>query len=253
VNHTDVQQFAMGMWTLVLACATSVVGSLIGMSCMSRARRTRTRDRRVLWTVLGAFAIGGVAVWLAHFIAMLGFAVTDSDVRYSVPLTVLSAVASTAVDGSGLSIITLIRFDVPRRLAAGAICGVGVALAHHLGLAAVQFQGDISYDPVLVAVSVAIAVVAATAAFWFTGVASTTAATVVSGLLLGLAVTGMHYTGMAAVRVHVDLSQPAPDGVNVFDLVFPVFVTSGVVIAAVLWALFTSVAEPARAPDTPAA
>ncbi|GAA0617761.1 MHYT domain-containing protein [Kutzneria viridogrisea] len=244
MNQTDMQHFSMGVWTLAVAYATSVIGSLMGLSCASRARREPAPRKKVLWTVLGALAIGGVAIWLMHFIAMLGFAVTDSPVRYSVPLTALSAVVAVLVVGIGLSMITFGRFGLPRLVLAGVIAGVGVAFMHYLGMAALEFQGEISYDPVLAAVSVVLAVAAATAALWCTVRVRSTAARTGSGLLLAVAVTGMHYTGMAGVAVTVDSSGPAPTGADVFDLVFPVFVISGLIIAGLLWALFTSLVEP---------
>lgn len=237
---TDMQQMSMGVWTLLLACATSFAGALIGLSCAARARRERGRQVAVLWTAGAAVAIGGVAIWLMHFIAMYGFAVDGSPVRYSVGLTVLSAVVSIGVVGLGLSLVTLRRSTGPRLLCAGALTGIGVAFMHYLGMAAVRFQGDIVYDPLLVALSLVVAVVAATAALWFTMVVRTTAARLGAGAAMAVAVTGMHYTGMAAVHVVMIPARSVPAAVDGFDLVFPVFLVSGLVIAGLQWALFTT-------------
>lgn len=243
------QHFSDGLSTLVLAYVVSVVGSLIGLACMARAQAEPGRAAKARWTSFGAFAIGGIAIWLMHFIAMLGFDVPDATVRYSAPLTALSAVVAIGVVGLGLSLVTLLRFTRVRLLLAGLLAGLGVAGMHYLGMSAIRFQGAISYDPALVVASCAIAVVAATAAFWFTLVVRTTSASVAAGLIMGVAVTGMHYTGMAAVRVTLDSELSAPDGTTAFDLVFPVFVVSGLVVAALLWVLFTTgddaVGEPA--------
>ena len=245
MNHDVVQHFSMGTWTLWLAWLTSFVGSLMGLSCVARARRERRRSAKARWTVAGAFAIGGVAIWLMHFIAMLGFAVMGSPVRYSVWLTALSAVISVLVVGIGLFIVTQDRFTLRRLTCAGAVAGVGVAFMHYLGMASIRFQGVLTYDPTLVALSVLIAVVAATVAFWFT-VMRATVARPVAGVVMAVAVTGMHYTGMAAVGVTVVPSLPVPLDAEAFDLVFPVFLISALLIASLLWALLTSV-EPAAA------
>lgn len=234
------QHFSSGPWTLVLAYGVSVIGSLIGLSCMARARSEPTRRAKVLWTALGALAIGGIAIWLMHFIAMLGFDVPGATIKYSAPLTALSALVAVGVVGAGLSLVTLVRFTRMRLLVAGTLAGVGVAGMHYLGMSAIRFKGEISYDPTLVAASVLIAIAAATAAFWFTLVVKTPTARVVAGLVMGVAVTGMHYTGMAAVHVTSDATFPAPQGTAVFDLVFPIFVISGLVVGALLWMLFTS-------------
>ncbi|MEU4449112.1 MHYT domain-containing protein [Actinosynnema sp. NPDC050801] len=240
MNHDSMQHFSDGLSTLVLAYVVSVIGSLLGLACMARAQAEPTRAAKTRWTVYGALAIGGVAIWLMHFIAMLGFDVPGTAVKYSVPLTALSAVVAIGVVGLGLSLVTLVRFTKMRLLVAGALAGLGVAGMHYLGMSALRFRGEISYDGALVALSCLIAVVAATAAFWFTLVVKTKPAMVAAGLIMGVAVTGMHYTGMAAVRVGTDPTLPAPQGTTAFDLVFPVFVTSALVVAALLWMLFTA-------------
>jgi NO-binding membrane sensor protein with MHYT domain len=234
------QHFSDGLSTLTLAFIVSVIGSLLGLACMARARAEQTRGAKVRWTVFGAVSIGGVAIWLMHFIAMLGFEITGATIKYSAPVTALSAVVAIVVVGIGLSLVTLIRFTKMRLLIAGALAGLGVAGMHYMGMSAIRFRGEISYDRTMVVLSCVIAVVAATAAFWFTLVVKTTVARLAAGLIMGVAVTGMHYTGMAAVRVSVDPTRAVPFGTSVFDLVFPVFVTSALVVAALLWMLFTA-------------
>jgi NO-binding membrane sensor protein with MHYT domain len=244
VNHDSMQHFSSGLWTPLLAYAISVIGSLIGLSCMSKARNEAERKAKVLWTVFGAFAIGGIAIWLMHFIAMLGFDVTSGVVKYSAPLTALSALIAVGAVGVGLSMVTLVRVTGVRLVGAGVLSGLGVAGMHYMGMSAIRFQGELSYDTALVALSCAIAVVAATAAFWFTLVVKTALARAAAGLVMGAAVTGMHFTGMAAVNVEVDATIPSPGGAEVFDLVFPVFVIGGLVVAMLLWTLFTSENDP---------
>ncbi|TCO60631.1 MHYT domain-containing protein [Actinocrispum wychmicini] len=236
----EMHHFTMGYWTLVLAYTTSVVGSLLGLSCMARARATRAPRTKALWTLLGAFAIGGIGIWLMHFIAMLGFSVSSMRIRYSTPITALSAVAAVAVVGLGLFVATWGRFRVWRLTVGGIFTGVGVAAMHYLGMSAMRMQGEVTYDSDLVLLSVVIAIVAGTAALWFTIVVRGVGATVLAGFVMGVAVTGMHYTGMAAMNMRMDPGRATPQGTEVFGLVFPVFLLGGLVIAVLLWALFTT-------------
>src|ERR1044071_1167885 len=76
-----------------------------------------------------------------------------------------------------------------------------------------------------------------TAAFWFTAVVERPGLRVLAGLVMGLAVTGMHYTGMAAVEMHFDENAPAPGGVEVFTFLFPVFVLSVIALAVPIYAV----------------
>jgi NO-binding membrane sensor protein with MHYT domain len=117
------------------------------------------------------------------------------------------------------------------------ITGLAVALMHYTGMWAVQIQGTVAYDKGLVALSILIAVVAATAALWFTLVLESPVLRFVAGLVMGVAVVGMHYTGMAAVRVTVDHAAPVPGGPEVFSFLFPVFVIGLLALAVPITAV----------------
>lgn len=240
------QHFSSDLWTVITSYAVAVVGWLIGLSCAARARGEATRRAGVGWTALGAVAIGGVGTWLVHFVAMLGFAVPGAVIKFDVPLTALSAAVAVGLVGAGLSLVAVGRPGRGGLVAAGVLAGAGVAGTHYLGMSAISFQGGISYDPALVAASAAVAVVAATAAFWSALAVRTTAASVSAGLVVAAAVVGMHHTGMAAVTVTGDADQApaAPEGATAFDLVFPVFLISGLVVAVLLWVLFSSADDP---------
>jgi NO-binding membrane sensor protein with MHYT domain len=89
----------------------------------------------------------------------------------------------------------------PRLLVGGAIVGAGVAAMHYMGMAAMSVPGSISYNGLLVVLSVLIAIGAGTTALWIGTWIRGVRATVVASLVMGVAVTGMHYTGMAALHV----------------------------------------------------
>ena len=84
----------------------------------------------------------------------------------------------------------------------GVIVGIGVASMHYLGMAAMIMPDTMSYNPVLLALSVVIAVVAGTVALWIGTWVRGIGATIGASLIMGVAVSGMHYTGMAAMHVH---------------------------------------------------
>src|SRR5690242_8858384 len=72
----------MALWLLFLAYIVSVVGSVVGLACTRRGAAASNERDRLRWLAMAAVSIGGVAVWLMHFIAMLGFAIPTSVVRY---------------------------------------------------------------------------------------------------------------------------------------------------------------------------
>jgi NO-binding membrane sensor protein with MHYT domain len=251
VGH--VHHFAMGSWLPFFAYVVSVVGSVVGLACTLQARYAGDAGRpRYGWLALAAVSIGGVGIWLMHFIAMLGFDTPGSPVRYDVGRTAVSAVLSISAVFLGLLVFGVrTRFSLWRLLLAGAITGLAVNLMHYTGMWAVQVQGTITYEPVAVWLSIGIAVVAATAAFWFTVLIEHPALRVLAGLVMGFAVTGMHYTGMAAVEVNLDDNAPAPSGTEVFTFLFPVFVLAVIALAVPIYAVLmaSTWSEDDEAPD----
>jgi NO-binding membrane sensor protein with MHYT domain len=235
MDHDD---FAMGHWLVVLAYLTSVVGCALGLACTLQARSTDNARTRLIWLGLAALSIGGVGIWVMHFIAMLGFSTPGLPVRYDILRTALSAILSVGAVFLGLLVFGVRnRFAWKRLLLGGLLTGLAVNVMHYTGMWAVQIKGTIGYDPTLVALSVVIAVVAATAALWFTVGLDKLLPRLAAGLVMGAAVSGMHYTGMAAVRLHLDPGAPDPSGTEVFSFLFPVFVLAALAMAVPICAV----------------
>jgi NO-binding membrane sensor protein with MHYT domain len=136
-----------------------------------------------------------------HFIAMLGFAIPGETIRYNVPFTILSMLIAVVVVGIGVFIVGFSRrAGNGPLLLGGTILGLGVASMHYLGMGAVRVQASLSYNSALVAASVIIAVIAGTAALWMALRLDSLWSTFIASLIAGVAVNGMHYTGMAAVQ-----------------------------------------------------
>ncbi|NED47093.1 signal protein [Amycolatopsis sp. SID8362] len=232
------ENFAMGQWMLVLSCLTSVVGCALGLACTVQARQAISRGSRLTWLGLAAVSIGGVGIWLMHFTAMLGVETPGYPVRYSIMPTAGSALLAVAAVFCGLLVFGVrVNFAWWRLLLGGLLTGLAVNIMHYTGMSAIRIKGTVSYDTWLVALSVVIAVVAATAALWFTVGLKSFVMRILAGLIMTVAVTGMHYTGMAAMKVHLTPDAPDPAGVEVFSFLFPVFVVAALALAAPLCAV----------------
>ena len=199
----QIHHFDHGWLTPAISYVLSVLGSLLGLICAVRFRSAPSTGWRVWWLSLAAVAIGGTGIWTMHFVAMLGFSVAGTQIRYDVGLTAASAIIAVVTVGLGL-IVALLR-EQARRIRivlGGLLAGLGVAAMHYTGMAAMRLNGDISYERSRVAESVVIAVVAATVAIWLTLTVTKPAVIFVSALVMGVAVNGMHFTGMSAMSVH---------------------------------------------------
>jgi NO-binding membrane sensor protein with MHYT domain len=195
-----VHNFEFGLITPVTAYLMSCQGAFLGLRCASRARAHHGRGRQ-RWLLVAAVSIGALGIWVMHFIAMLGFAIPGQTIRYSVPATIASMLIAVVVVYAGLLIAASGQQGRRRLALAGTITGLGVASMHYTGMAAMRMDSGMSYDGVLFALSVVIAIVAATAALWAALRLRGASAALAASLIMGVAVSGMHYTGMAAMRV----------------------------------------------------
>jgi len=243
-----VHHFTYGPITLLLSYAVSVLGCLLGLICTARARETARILGRVRWLALGAVSIGGTGIWLMHFLAMLGFTVSNTFVFYDPALTALSALMAVGIVAVGIFVVGIGRPSMAKVLIGGVVTGLGVAGMHFTGMAAMRvLDGDVRYDPVLVAVSVVIAVVAATVALWFTIVIKSRPALAAASPIMAIAVTGMHYTGMFAASVREIGGRGRVEGVDVTTLLIPSAVIVGTVLIALLYATLSAPAAEERA------
>jgi len=190
-----------------------------------------TRGKQFQWLILAAISIGTTGVWVMHFIAMLGYTIPGMTIRYNIPITVGSMLLAVAVVSVGLLIVGFGQPTVRNLLLAGVITGVGVASMHYTGMAAMEMPATMSYTPSLFAISVVIGIVAATAALWAALRLRGVRATLGASLIMGVAVSGMHYTGMAAMHMHsvpAGTAMPA-GGATAEGFLLPLIIGIGVV------------------------
>jgi NO-binding membrane sensor protein with MHYT domain len=193
--------FSYGLFTPVLGFLMSCLGAFLALRCTARAREYSGRVK-ARWLVAAAVSLGATGIWVMHFIAMLGYAIPGMTITYNVPETIGSMLLAVAVVSAGLFFVSFGQQRARNLVLAGTITGLGVAGMHYTGMLAMRMPARMSFSPSLFVLSVVIAIVASTAALWAAlrlhGVLSTLGA----ALIMGVAVSGMHYTGMAAMHVY---------------------------------------------------
>ncbi|MFC8347938.1 MHYT domain-containing protein [Streptomyces sp. NPDC057280] len=223
MGHMD--HFSAGWVTPVLSYVMACVGSALGLRCTVRALEADGASKRN-WLTLASVAIGS-GIWTMHFVAMLGFSVEGTPIRYDIPLTVLSLLMSIGVVAAGVFTAGYGKSRVTSVAFGGLGAGVGVAAMHYTGMAALNLHGQVDYDPALVIASVAIAVVAATAALTLTLIVRGGVLAALAALVMGLAVSSMHYTAMYAVSIRLSPSSAELGGATPTEFIFPLAVVLG--------------------------
>jgi two-component system sensor histidine kinase/response regulator len=187
---------------VVTSVVIAILAAYVALSISGRVVAADTKRSRWTWTSAGAAVMGG-GIWAMHFIGMLAFSL-PCGVGYNPIGTVLSVIPGILASGVALYVIS--RDEQPGfvRLSIGAVLmGAGIGTMHYSGMAAMQPQALLRYDPAWAAVSVVTAVVLAFLSLsirfrirWRQS--SSAPATLIAAAVMGCAVAGMHYTAMRA-------------------------------------------------------
>ncbi len=198
-----------------LSLSIAVLAAFVALSIANRIGDSHTLRARSGWTTAGAISMGG-GIWAMHFIGMLAFTL-PCGVDYNPFGTLLSMIPGAIASGIALTIIAKRGAPSIKNLFAGAVLmGGGIGAMHYAGMAAMEPQAVLLYDPVLVGVSVVVAIALAFVSlgirFRFpVGEAQGFRATFAAAVVMGFAVSGMHYTAMQAA---VFFPQPDPSILN---------------------------------------
>jgi NO-binding membrane sensor protein with MHYT domain len=187
-----------------LSFAVALLASYTALDMGTRFSGASGKARK-LWLGGSSVVLGG-GIWSMHFIAMLAFNV-GVPVGYDFDLTALSLIIAIGIVAVGFYVVARTNPSIPRQIVGGCIVGCGVAIMHYTGMAALVLPGTIHYDPVLVGVSVLVAIVAATAALWLTLNVANSWQRVAAAAIMAVAVCGMHYTAMSATSIAISPDQ----------------------------------------------
>lgn len=178
----------------------SIFASYVALS-IAGSLRSSVIDRLNYWKwlVSGALVMG-MGIWTMHFIGMEAF-VMHAPMEYDTLLTVFSLIIAIVASGFALFWVARANVSWGRIFIGGVIMGLGIASMHYVGMEA-MLGVDIKYIPSLFFLSLLIAVIASQAALWLMinsyNYAVIAKFNVLSALIMGAAICGMHYVGMAA-------------------------------------------------------
>ena len=182
-------------YLVALSILVAAFASYTALDLGGHVAAARGLARRV-WLVAAAITMGG-GIWSMHFVAMLAF-IMPIPMSYDIGLTALSLVVAIFVTGGGFYVISRQSASPLRLVFSGIFMGLGIAAMHYTGMAAMRGHAELSYDRLFVALSLVIAIGASTAALWLAFRTTDLGQKLVAAVVMGLAISGMHYTGMRA-------------------------------------------------------
>jgi diguanylate cyclase (GGDEF)-like protein len=236
----------IGSYSPTLVIISLCVAILASYTALDLTGRIATAKGRAvhLWTAGGAIAMG-IGIWSMHFIGMLAFNL-PIDLGYDGAITLLSLLIGVLSSGFALWLVSQPKLPAWQLAFGALVMGAGISAMHYTGMAAMRMQPGIDYDPTLFGASLMIAVAASGAALWiaFHLRQHTPYVRLIRGgaaVIMGIAIVGMHYTGMAAARfADGSFCGAAVNGLNGKGLDNLVLITT---LAVLCIALLTSILD----------
>lgn len=206
---------------VALSFLISAVGAFVALTAATRISDSR-RTINYFNLLAAGLALGGIGIWAMHFMGMLALRVSMG-VGYAVGETLLSLLIAVAATAYALFTVATHPRSIRHVLVGGVVLGLAVCAMHYLGMYGMRFGGYFEWSAGLVAASIAIAWVAATAALAIMSMVRSVGARMAASLVMATAVCAMHYTGMAAAGFVCTVANPlatqaGPGIVPSFDL-----------------------------------
>lgn len=193
-------------WNTSLVLMSVLVAVIGSFSALIHAQRMRenTGHIEILWMIVGGCTLG-VAIWSMHFIGMLAFHLPVT-IAFDRTLTLLSLIPAIAAAFLGFWVLRAEHVRFGRIVFSGLLMGAGISLMHYTGMAALKMFPAITYDPLIFSLSLLISVVASWGALlmMYQGeriILPPLKRFVLGALVMGLAISGMHYSAMMGVII----------------------------------------------------
>ena len=221
---------------VALSVVLAIMASYATLQVFQRVATSTSPPARHLWIGVGGMCMGA-GIWSTHFIGMLAFSLPCAT-HYDSTSTLLSMIPGILSSMLAMTLCKRPNISPARQFTVGALLGAGIGTMHYSGMAAYQLDGAIRYNAKLFLLSILVAVILATLGIWIKFRAESwrghsSASAVVGAIVMGLAISGTHYTAMAATYfVHQSrLSAWSPELAPEF-LAYIVMICASVIIAS---------------------
>jgi signal transduction histidine kinase/NO-binding membrane sensor protein with MHYT domain/DNA-binding response OmpR family regulator len=198
---TDIMTGHYNLKLVLLSYIIASITSFVALDMSSHLKKQNSNLFKYCWW-LGGSIIMGAGIWSMHFVGMLAYEM-DMTMTYSLMWTGLSMLVAVIAAGIAFLFFMMPNPKPIQYIFSGITLGIAIPAMHYTGMAGMQGI-IIHYKPGLFWLSVLVAVVAATAALWLSvhsdkgSYARRIKLKIVSALIMGVAICGMHYTGMFA-------------------------------------------------------
>jgi two-component system, sensor histidine kinase and response regulator len=201
-------------WLVVLSGLVAIGSSILALQLTRLSQKQTSKVAKHFSTIASSISLGA-GIWAMHFIGMLAYQICTK-VSYSPEISIISMMPGTLASYYALRLVSDNQLDYQKLIKGGFSVGAGIGAMHYTGMLAMQMEPVLKFDLTWVLISVVVAVGLSFLSLW-TGVylnqkgkIPNQVSIILGGLLMGCAITAMHYTGMASARF-VGQAQPGFD------------------------------------------
>ena len=203
---TDAVDVIHGVYDPALVAVSfliAVFSSAMALQVTALATGIRQSALKRVMLFSGSLALG-CGIWSMHFIGMLAFSI-GTRVSYDPVVTAMSMIPSVAASWVALDLIGRRSVRRSQLIGGGVLVGAGIGSMHYTGMLAMKMEATLRYDPLMFLGSIVVAVLLAMLALWVRFSLrryeiSDTRRTFIASMVMGAAISGMHYMGMSAAR-----------------------------------------------------
>jgi len=205
---------------LLAAACICIFACITARAMVLRAAASPDTKTRISW-LLGAGMVSGAGVWATHFVAMLAYEIS-LPMRFDLGLTALSVVMAMILSAAGFGL----TYSRAGGAVGGMVVGIAVLTMHYTGMAALRLPAEAIWNQQLIAASILIGVSVGGLAGHFAALPSSRLNNVITVSLRVLAILGVHFTAMAAVKFIPDPGAASMDPLAMSPTTMAVLVTA---------------------------
>lgn len=195
-----------GTYDSLLVIFSYIIAVMASYTALDLAGRVSTSkgSTKLSWLMFGAASMG-MGIWSMHFVGMLALKL-PFPIKYDLVIVLISVIAAIGAAFTALYVVGRSELSRSQLLAGGLLLATGITIMHYVGMSAMLIH--ITYNPIIVMLSIFIAFVASITALWLSFYFRKDRQKgqwwkkLGSGAIMGAAIVGMHYTGMIAANFH---------------------------------------------------
>ena len=189
---------------VLIAFIIATLASYTTLAIVARVHSVGSDATRLVW-LLGGALVMGIGIWSMHFVGMLSMTL-PIQTGFDVAQTTYSLVIAVLTSYFALMVAIRTELSLRRLISSGVVMGCGIAAMHYTGMHAMRMLPAIEYNNALVMASIVVAILASTIALRIAvtlqheHLLNPIRKRIAAAGVMGLAIAGMHYTGMAAAN-----------------------------------------------------